>query len=153
MTVTFYKNNADNRKVNKTSELTTITTLNNVHFYRDENKGGPSLELAYDADIFDYANYCYIPELGHYYYMSEPVMSQQRITYTLTTDLLMSFKSDILNLKCIIARQSEKYNVYLRDNRYPVTNKQAVVTLPFPTGFNKSDTQIIMVVNGGAGTV
>lgn len=153
MTVTFYKNNADNRKVNKTFELTNITTLNNVHFYRDENKGGPSLELAYNQDIFEYANYCYIPELNHYYYMSEPVMSQQRITYTLTTDLLMSFKSDILNLKCIIARQSEKYNVYLRDNRYPVTNKQAVVTLPFPKGFNKSDTQIIMVVNGGAGTV
>lgn len=153
MTVSFYKNNADNRQVDKTSGLTLIKSLNNVHFYRDENKGGPNLELAYDADIFDYANYCYIQELGHYYYMSEPVMSQQRITFSLTTDLLMSFKNDILNLKCIIARQSEKYNVYLRDNRYPVTNKQAVVTLPFHTGFNKSDTQIIMVVNGGAGTV
>lgn len=153
MNITFYKNNADNRQVDKTSKLTLIKSLNNVHFYRDENKGGPALELAYDADIFDYANYCYIQELGHYYYMSEPVISQQRITFSLTSDLLMTFKTDILNLKCIIARQSEKYNVYLRDSRYPVSNKQAVITQSFPAGFNKNDTQIIMVVNGGAGTV
>ena len=65
MNVTFYTNSADNRKVDKTSELTTLRTLTNVHFYRDENKGGPNLELAYDSDIFNYANYCYIQELGH----------------------------------------------------------------------------------------
>ena len=149
MNVTFYTNNADNRKVDKTSELTTLRTLNNVHFYRDENKGGPNLELAYDTDIFNYANYCYIQELGHYYYMSEPVMSQQRITFSLTTDLLMSFKDDILELECIIARQENINNKYLDDNRLPVLNRQDVTTLEFPSGFENYHYECIMSVNGG----
>lgn len=149
MNVTFYTNSADNRKVDKTSELTTLRTLTNVHFYRDENKGGPNLELAYDSDIFNYANYCYIQELGHYYYMSEPVMSQQRITFSLTTDLLMSFKEDILDLECIIARQENDYNTYLNDSRLPVLNRQDVTTLEFPEGFANDHYECIMSVNGG----
>lgn len=147
MHVTFYTNNADNRKVDKTAELTIITTLDNVHFYRDENKGGPTLELAYNQSVFNNANYCYIQELGHYYYMSEPVMSQQRITFSLTTDLLMTFKTDILALECIISRQEKKYNAYLRDNRYPVLNKQDVNTLVFPTAFSGTE-QMLLIVNG-----
>lgn len=150
MNVTFYTNNADNRKVDKTDALTTLRTLNNVHFYRDENKGGPNLELAYDAVIFNYANYCYIEELGHYYYMSEPVMSQQRITFSLTTDLLMSFKDDILELECIIARQESEYNTYLKDERFPVLAKQMLRCIPFPQGFANSESNIL-IVNGGGG--
>ena len=152
MTVTFYSNKADNRKVDKTGSLTTLATLQNVNFKMDENRGEPQLELAYNATI-EHANYCYISELGYYYHLSEPILSTQRMLFNCNTDLLMTYKNEILNLKCIIARQAEKYNVYLRDDRYPVTNKQAVVTLSFPGGFNKDDTQIIMTVNGGAGTV
>ena len=153
MNITFYKNNADNRQVDKTAGLTAIKTLNNVHFYRDENKGGPSLELAYDADIFEYANYCYIQELEHYYYMSEPVMSQQRITFSLTSDLLMTFKTDILELECIIARQESEYNTYLNDNRLQVINRQDVTTLEFPGGFSEDHYECIMSVNGGDNNV
>ena len=149
MTVTFYSNNADNRKVDKTSELTTLRTLTNVHFYRDENKGGPALELAYDQTIFEDANYCYIQELNHYYYMSEPTMSQQRITFSLTSDLLMTFKDDILDLECIIARQESEYNTYLNDNRLPVLNRHDVTTLLFPSGFSDDHYECIMSVNGG----
>lgn len=153
MNVTFYTNNADNRKVDKTDALTTLRTLNNVHFYRDENKGGPNLELAYDAVIFNYANYCYIEELGHYYYMSEPVMSHQRIIYILTSDLLMTYKDDILDLTCIIARQEHKFNTYLKDDRLPVRANRDVTTITFDSCFvdpEEEYEQLIMVVNGGA---
>lgn len=147
MIVDFYYNIADNRKVNKLSELTLIASLPNINFKLDENRNEPQLELAYNSDIVN-ANYCYIHELNYYYFMSEPILSTQRLIFNCTTDLLMTYKDEILQLGCIISRQENKYNAYLRDNRYPVLNKQAVTTIAFPNGFSNSE-EMLLVVNGG----
>lgn len=148
MTVTFYSNTADNIVVDKTSALTQLGVLNNVTFKKDENKGTPQLELAYNSTI-EPANYCYIHELGYYYNMSEPVFGAQRMTFDLSTDLLMTKKSEILGLGCIIARQEEKYNTYLNDDRFPVLNNQEVTTVVFPRGFSATHQEILIPVNGG----
>lgn len=149
MTVTFYSNTADNIVVDKTSSLTQLGVLNNVTFKKDENKGTPQLELAYNSTI-EHANYCYIQELGYYYNMSEPVLGAQRMIFDLSTDLLMSKKSEILGLECIIARQENKFNAYLNDERYPALNKQEVTTRLFTKGFSDTHQEIIIAVNGGA---
>ena len=146
MTVTFYTNSADNIIVDKSSKLTQLGTRNNVKFKKDENKGTPQLELAYDS-IIEPANYCYIDDIGYYYNMAEPVLGAQRMTFDLNCDLLMSKKAEILNLGCIIARQENNYNAYLNDDRFPVLNKQQVNTLDFPDGFPNHD-EVIIVVNG-----
>lgn len=150
MKVTFYANTADNIVVDKTSSLTQLGILNNVTFKKDENKGTPQLELAYNSTI-EHANYCYIQELGYYYNMSEPVLGAQRMIFDLSTDLLMSKKSEILGLGCIIARQEEKFNAYLNDERFPVLNNQEVTTVYFPSGFSDTHQEIIIAVNGGGG--
>ena len=145
MTVDFFINKSDNRYVNKTLE--SVITLNNVYLKSDENKETMTLELDYNTTVLT-ANYCFIRELSHYYYISEPTFGKQRIFLPIKTDLLMTFKNDILNLDCIIARQENEYNAYLNDDRFPVLNKQKVNTLAFPHGFSNTD-NIIMVVNGG----
>ena len=145
MVVRFYKNKSDNRYVNKDIEL--ITTLNNVVFKADENKETLTLELSYNSDILNYANYCYIEDLDHYYYMSEPTFGKQRVFYPLKADLLMTFKNQILNLDCIIARQENKYNAYLNDDRFPVLNKQQIDTVNFPSGFSYAN-RSLLIVNG-----
>ena len=105
--------------------------------------------LTGNSSIIDNANYAYCSETGYYYYLSEPMYSQQRVIYTTTVDLLMTYKSEIKNLKCIIARQESKYNAYLNDDRLPVLNKQEVSILPFPGGFtHPSNDSILLVVNG-----
>lgn len=146
MTVTFYSNTADNRVVDKTSALTTLATLNNVSFKMDENRGEPQLELAYNATIAG-ANYCYISELGYYYHLSEPILSTQRMLFNCNTDLLMTYKNEILNLECIVSRQEQEYNAYLNDDRFPVLNKQQVNTIAFPSGFSNSE-EMLLIVNG-----
>lgn len=151
MTVTFYSNTADNIVVDKTDSLTQLDVLNNVTFKKDESKGTPQLELAFNSNI-EQANYCYIQEIGYYYYMAEPVLGAQRMIFDLSTDLLMTKKSEILALGCIIARQENKYNTYLKDDRYPVKAKQDVTTLLFPSGFSDTHQEIIIAVNGGGGT-
>lgn len=147
MTFTFYANIADNRVVDKTGALTQLGTSKSVIFKADNDNGSPTLELAYDATIL-HANYAYCSDNGYYYYLGEPVLSQQRIIFSASVDLLMTFKSEIDNLTCIIARQENVFNAYLKDDRMPIINKQDVNTINFPTGFSDTDS-MILIVNGG----
>lgn len=150
MTVDFYINKSDNRYINKT--LQNVITLNNVYLKSDENKETMTLELDYNATVLS-ANYCYIRELSHYYYISEPTFGKQRVFLPIRTDLLMTFKTDIYKLDCIISRQQEEYNAYLKDDRLPVKAYQDVNTIVFDTCFVNPEVEeepIIMVVNGGA---
>ena len=146
MTFTFYKNTADNRVVDKTAALTQLGNAKTVIFKDTVGKGDPSIELAYDSTILE-ANYAYCSEDGYYYYLGEPVLGQMRITFPTAVDLLMTYKTQIQNLTCIISRQESKYNAYLNDDRYPVLNKQQVNTLAFPTGFSNGE-DILLIVNG-----
>lgn len=146
MTFTFYKNTADNRVVDKTAALTQLGNAKTVIFKDTVGKGDPSIELAYDSTILE-ANYAHCSEDGYYYYLGEPFLGQMRITFPTAVDLLMTYKTQIQNLTCIISRQESKYNAYLNDDRYPVLNKQQVNTLAFPTGFANGE-DILLIVNG-----
>lgn len=146
MTFTFYKNTADNRVVDKTAALTQLGNAKTVIFKDTVGKGDPSIELAYDSTILD-ANYAYCSDDGYYYYLGEPFLAQQRITFPTAVDLLMTHKTEIKQLGCIIARQENVYNAYLKDDRFPVLNYQDVNTIPFPDGFYESES-IIIAVNG-----
>lgn len=146
MTFTFYKSTADNRVVDKTASLTQLGTAKTVIFKDTVGKGDPSIELAYDSTILE-ANYAYCSEDGYYYYLGEPFLGQMRITFPTAVDLLMTYKTQIQNLTCIIGRQESKYNAYLNDDRYPILNKQQVNTLAFPTGFANGE-DILLIVNG-----
>lgn len=147
MTFTFYRNTADNRVVDKTSALTQLGNAKTVIFKETVGKGDPSIELAYDSTILE-ANYAYCSDDGYYYYLGEPFLAQQRITFPTAVDLLMTYKTQIKNLTCIIGRQESKYNAYLNDERFPVLNKQQVNTLAFPSGFSNGE-DILLIVNGG----
>lgn len=150
MTVDFFINKSDNRYIDKS--LQNVITLNNVHLKSDENAETMTLELDYNATVLT-ANYCFIRELSKYYYISEPTFGKQRIFLPLRCDLLMTFKTDIYKLDCIISRQQEEYNAYLKDDRLPVKAYQDVNTIVFDTCFVNPEVEeepIIMVVNGGA---
>ena len=149
MTFIFYQYTDDKKRVDKTNYLgTALATKTNCTFKKPEDKGQPQIVVAYDSAIMS-ANYLYITELSSYYYLSEPILANQRLVFNATKDLLFTEKENIKNLKCIISRQEHEYNAYLNDDRYPVLNKQQVNTLPFPRGFApKGDESIVLVVNG-----
>ena len=147
----FYKNNSDNREYPKDLTLLTFDGVDHLDiiFKANTDKAAATIELSYNDTLFEDANYCYIPDLGYYYYMSEPVMSQQRLIFTLSEDLIQTYLNDVLELGCIISRQENEYNTYLNDSRLPVENKQEITTVEFPGGFDDEHEEIIIVVNGG----
>lgn len=123
-----------------------IETMSLLFFKEQVDKEKPYIIVPYSQNL-DNCNYCYIQELGYYYYMSEPILMEQRVRFDLSVDLLMTKKDEIKQLNCILERSESNYNAYLEDNKLPILAKQDVTCLKFPRGFERGE-QLILVVNG-----
>lgn len=119
----------------------------NVIYKNDVNKDTPTLELAFNENLYNNANYCYNVETGYYYYLSEPILGTVRMYYDCDVDLLMTYKNDILNLGCILSRQENIFNTYIKDNQQAILSKRVVDTRIAPHGFNTND-QFILATCG-----
>lgn len=100
-------------------------------------------------------NYVYIPDFRRYYYVSE----RREITKDLTqlmlyVDVRKSFYNNLIANKGIVARNTNNYNMYLPDNRIPISARKALSIKKF-TGdgpFAAGAKSISMTVFGGGPT-
>ncbi len=84
----------------------------------------------------DNANYCYIPDFQRYYFISKKeVVRNGFVKLTLVCDVLMSFKSSLLNLSVVAERSESNYSSYLVDSVKSSYNFPMVLTRKFPNGF------------------
>lgn len=120
MNIILYNTKDDNRKLNKTlTEIKTIT----VRLKDDTDIMHPVIELD-GANLPHTANYCYIAAFGRYYYINQQDIKIGRdLVLTLSVDVLMSWKSLILNSTVIAERTSNKYNKYIPD-KIPMLSRQ-----------------------------
>lgn len=120
MDIILYNTKDDNRKLNKT--LTEIKTIA-VRLKDDTDIMHPVIELD-GANLPPTANYCYIAAFGRYYYINQQDIKIGRdLVLTLSVDVLMSWKSLILNSTVIAERTSNKYNKYIPD-KIPMLSRQ-----------------------------
>ena len=120
MDIILYNTKDDNRKLNKTlTEIKLIT----VRLKDDTDIMHPVIELD-GANLPPTANYCYIAAFGRYYYINQQDIKIGRdLVLTLSVDVLMSWKSQILNSTVIAERTSNKYNKYIPD-KIPMLSRQ-----------------------------
>lgn len=112
----------------------------------------PVLILQYKSDIQPNVNYVYIPEYNRYYFVTDIInLTGGRYEIHCKVDVLMSFKDYILNLSCIVDKQSSKdnANMYLDDGSFVVQSKEFVDTIDFPRGFNDNGEFILITAGGG----
>ena len=120
MDIILYNTKDDNRKLNKTlTEIKSIT----VRLKDDTDIMHPVIELD-GANLPSTANYCYIAAFGRYYYINQQDIKIGRdLVLTLSVDVLMSWKSLILDSTVIAERTSNKYNKYIPD-KIPMLSRQ-----------------------------
>ena len=120
MDIILYNTKDDNRKLNKTlTEIKSIT----VRLKDDTDIMHPVIELD-GANLPSTANYCYIAAFGRYYYINQQDIKIGRdLVLTLSVDVLMSWKSLILDSTVIAERTSNKYNKYIPD-KIPMISRQ-----------------------------
>ena len=102
MTVIFYKYNDIKNKINKTLE--NGLTVNDVVIQNDFDITDFDL-LIKNSDFNSGYNYCYIQDLGRYYFI-ESVEKMNGTIYKirLTVDVLKSFSTQIENINAIITK-------------------------------------------------
>lgn len=113
MKVIFYRNNSDNRVVNK--QLTIIKELN-ITRKIEKSIFEPVIEIVKDRDM-NSCNYVYIEEFNRFYFVVD-IMELDGNIYRITMkeDVLTSFKNSILNLTALVERQEFKRNTQIVDN-------------------------------------
>lgn len=148
MNGTLYYNMSDKKYLTK--------TLTNQHactllFKEDSSIIEPTLYISRAINMESY-NYLYIPHFNRYYYIESVEVSQQRYIVKCSVDVLMSFKTDILKQKCIVDRNSKKYNLYLQDDKLKSNVYTHRDTFKFPKGFDADVQEFLLTVVGNSET-
>lgn len=144
MTIDFYMNNSDPDKINKS--LTPVDIM--TGFLKEScDIVKPSITVSHSGVIN--ANYCYIPEFGRYYFISnQKILTAGTVRIDLSVDPLYTYKNQILSIPCIIDNSTSDNNAHLTSDIFKATVKSATDVLTFPSGFNESG-EFILITAGG----
>ena len=152
MNVTLCQNFSENNIINKSIQDVDTASCIIKGPLSVEN---PVLILDYDSDLQD-INYIRIPEFNRCYYITDIVnLTGHRYQITCKTDVLESFKNDILALAVIIDKQQNvtETNLFLDDGSFISENKEFNTVLNFPSGFNADGEYILITAGGGGGII
>ena len=150
MKITFYQNKSAPNVIpkEKTKKFERIGTLKNNTSVRN-----PVIQLKVaDYDNARQCNYCYIADFSRYYYIDDILIINAIIEISMTVDVLETYKEDILNSTQLIARQENKKNLSIIDNRLPMCSDVSITThLPDKIGdtFTTDDGFFILGTTGG----
>ena len=153
MKIILYNNHSENNKIDKSivkivelqGYLREQTSLINpqilIEFHPEQFDGYVKednqayvmyngIKITWDSFINKYvlsANYVYIPEFNRYYFINDIVSIRQNLwQITLSVDVLMSYKNQILETNAFVARNQNKFNKDIIDNECVFTDKEKV---------------------------
>ena len=144
MTVIFYKYNDIKNKINKT--LSGGLTVNDVIMHNDFDITAFEL-LIKNSDFNSEYNYCYIQDLGRYYFI-ESVEKMNGTIYRIrvSVDVLKSFSTQIENINAVITK-SENPDDNFVDCEKSENYTSEVINLT--DNFNHSGNLILVTSLGG----
>lgn len=148
MTITLYKVTEDRRQLTKTCDNTTKVVELSCTIKGDCSIMKPVLEVTYNAQIIN-ANYLHIAAWNRYYFIENIHFDAQRLFLECSVDVLMSHKSDIKELECMVERaeESSKTDLYMNDKAFKAEARKIVQTRKFPYKF--PDSVSIVLTTGG----
>ena len=148
--IVLYKNRADNRKLNKSSKLSKIKTLD-AHLKDDTSIIEPTLvcSLLSHAKLRE-CNYLYIPDFDRYYFINNIIEKTGRVfEIACHIDVLQTYKDDIKAITALILRQENVYHPYIEDGELLVRNDRYFEKKNIGRVGNGADNYYLTVNNGG----
>ena len=125
MNITLYKTKSANNVINK--KLESEKNLGNNCVLADNTSvTSPTVIIGgiSSLDSISNYNYAYIAQCHRYYYINDIIaLSGGRVKLVLTVDVLMSYKTDILNSTQLVTRQKNKGKMYLADADWTVDGR------------------------------
>ena len=146
MDLRLYYTSDENNKINKSLSNAIILTGT----MRDSSSIINPVILVEGTSFNEY-NYAYIPQFDRYYFIKSITNYRNNLwILELECDVLMSFKSSILNMNCIfIETEVDGADRYLADQRVWVAKvKDKTDILTFPNGLLENGEYILITAGG-----
>lgn len=124
VTMELYQLNCESIRVDKSGYIVLIKTIYG-NFKEITSITSPSIIIAYD-EVINF-NYVYIPQLSRYYFVEEVISVRKGLwQLRLKVDVLMTYKTTILQQKGYISRCAFEYNFDIVDNERIAENRTDV---------------------------
>ena len=95
----------------------------------------PSILIHRSAETLSTYNYMVISNFNRRYFITEvTALTAETCMVSGHVDVLSTYKSAIRNLDAVIARQENKYNLYIDDNLFKVDSRTIIQTVQFDKG-------------------
>ena len=122
MYVYFYQNLSDDRVINK--NIIKMREYNGVRLRDEIDIVNPVLEIGDFSDLGEFVNinYCFVPRLGRYYFITSIKMVKNIYEIYCHCDVLYTYKKDILSTTQMIGRieDNDKNNLFIADSNLPI---------------------------------
>lgn len=137
MNIIFYTNDSPDNEVTKTltqqysatGELhENCSIINPVITCEVENVTAAKIPLI---------NYAYISDFGRYYFVRNITFIGKLVRFDMHVDVLSSFATELKNHNAIVARQQNKYNLYLQDGMIKTYANPHIEIKQFPGAFTE----------------
>lgn len=121
MDIALYNCTAPVNMLDKSGFLTGTASYTGAVARQNVSMIRPVLKLEESCANIASSNYAYITDFGRYYQIVDKRADENGLfTVTLEVDVLMSYSSDIKQLRGIVSRQKDNYDMYLNDSKIPV---------------------------------
>lgn len=142
MEITLYKNTSPNNFLNKVLSEKSVYT----GYLREESSVLNPTVMIENLNLAR-LNYMFIPSFGRYYYITENICVRSNLwRLTGEVDVLMSYRSELLNHEAIIekASDSDKANIYIDDGDWIVENRKFIKVINFPSGLDDEGEYVLI---------
>lgn len=139
-----YNTASPSNKINKSLTTKAVLSINLKNRPKDFNE----LDIDYTGALeFDF-NYAKLDEYNLFFFakmLPSNIGNNHNILH-LELDPLMTYKNQILNLDCIIKRNTNKYNLYVEDEELQTLKKTQIQTKAFNHTFVPYSSTVITLV-------
>lgn len=150
MDITLYTTTSDRKALTKT--LTNTNTVSGL-VKQDSRLGWKSITLLISGDFSTFAwNYLALTAGGrtrYYFIQNMTVQRNSLIEITAEEDVLMTFKTEIMNARGLVIRSGNLGNMYYDDGTLKTLASRNTTVKIFPSGFNDNPTYILVAAEGG----
>lgn len=139
-----FNTDSPSNKINKSLTTKAVLSINLKNRPKDFN----NLDIDYTGSLeFDF-NYAKLDEYNLFFFakmLPSNIGTNHNILH-LELDPLMTYKNQILNLDCIIKRNTSKYNLYVEDEELQTLKKTQIQTKAFNHTFVPYTSTVITLV-------
>ena len=147
MRIKLYINGSEPEKVDKS--ITEIGQLEGT-LRAETSVMNPIFRLEFNVDNVSFINYIYVEEWERYYFVNDVKSVRNGVwDFSCHVDVLSTYKNQIRQLSCILARQENVYNLYLDDDKFLVDSKRMYLTKAFPNRVQTGGNSFILTIAGG----